>query len=192
MRVDHAQVEGSKERVGVGQSNEHGVVDSWVTLVDLTSGLVGVTSVVAGDLKRSVGQVELRDPGDEGRGASSGVGDVRVVGTDSKAGVLPGEVDELSGEGEGLRAIAGDSRAARVSGVLGTVDVHTALISGDGRVGRVSDTVASNLMGLGVVGREAVGVGLVVDEQSREVLPCETSGVLGARADVRSEVGPLP
>lgn len=192
MRVDHAQVEGSKEWVRVGKSNEHGVVDSWVALVNLTSGLVGVTSVVASNLKRSVGQVELRDPGNEDRGASSGVGDVGVVGADSLAGVLPGQVDELAGEGEGLRAVAGNGRAARVAGMLSTVDVYTALISGNGRVGGVRNTVAGNLVGLGVVGREAVRVGLVVNEQSREVLPCETGSVLRARANVGSEEGPLP
>jgi hypothetical protein len=76
--------------------------------------------------------------------------------------------------------------------VLSGVDVYTALISRNGRVSGVRGALAGNLVGLGVVGREAVGVRLVVDEQSREVLPCKTSGVLRARADVRSQVGPCP
>ena len=192
MGVDHAQVEGSEVRVGVSQGNEHGAVDSWITFVDLTGWLIGETSVFTSDLKRSVGQVQLRDPSDKSRGAGSGVGDVGVVGTDGETGVLPGEVDQLSREGQRLRAVARDGWAARVAGVLGAVDVHTALVSRDSRVGGVSDAAASNLVRLGVVGREAVGVGLVVDEQSREVLPCKTSGVLGAGADVGSKVGPLP
>ena len=76
--------------------------------------------------------------------------------------------------------------------MLSGVDVYTALIGGDGRVGGVRGATASNLVWLGVVGREAVGVGLVVNEQSREVLPCQTSGVLRARADVWGKVGPRP
>jgi len=190
--VDHAQVEGSKEGVGISQRNEHCVVDGWLALVDLTGRLVGETSVLAGDLKRSVGQVQLRDPGDVGRGAGRSVGDVGVVGADSLTGVLPSEVDELAGEGEGLSAVACDGRATGVARMLGAVDVDAGLVGVDGGVSGVGDAVASYLVGLGVVGREAVGVRLVVDEQSREVLPCETGGVLGARADVRSEVGPGP
>jgi hypothetical protein len=190
--VDHAQIEGSKEGVGVGERNKHGVVDSWVTLVDLAGGLVSVASVLAGNLERSVSQVELGDPGDVGRGTGNGVGDVGVVGADEVTGLLPGKVDETAGEREGLRTVASDGRAARVARVLGAVDVYTALIGGDGAVGWVGRTITGDFEGLGVVGREAVGVGLVVDVQSREVLPCETSGVLGTRADVGSEVGPLP
>jgi hypothetical protein len=190
--VDHAQVEGSEEGVGVGKRNEHGVIDSWVALVDLAGGLVSVTSVLAGNLEGSVGQVELGDPSDVGGGAGNGVSDVGVVGADEVTGLLPGEVYEPAGEGERLRAVVGDGRAARVAGVLGAVDVHAALIGGDGAVSWVGGTVTGDLEGLGVVGREAVGVGLVVNVQSREVLPCETSGVLRARADVGSKVGPLP
>lgn len=86
MGVDHAQVEGSQENVRISERDEHSVVGHWVTLVDLTSGLVGETSVVAGDLKRSVGQVELRHPGDELGRAGRGGGDVGVVGANSLAG----------------------------------------------------------------------------------------------------------
>src|SRR4051812_3580160 len=71
--VDHRQVERRKVNVRVGKSNEHGTVHSWITLEDLTSGLVGVSLVLAGDGKRSVGQVELRNPSDvSGFSSSSG------------------------------------------------------------------------------------------------------------------------
>lgn len=103
--------------------------------------------------------------------AGRGGGDVGVVGADGLSGSLPGQVDELTGEGERLRAVAGDAGRAAVAGVLVGVNVDARLIGGDGRVSRVSDALASNLVGLGVVGREAVGVGLVVDEQGREILP---------------------
>ena len=100
MGVDHAQVEGCKVRVGVGQSDESGLVDDASTAsVDLTSGLVGVTLVLAGDGERSVGQVKLVDPGDELRSAGLGVGDIAVVGADGKTGGVPQEADLLAGEG---------------------------------------------------------------------------------------------
>ena len=76
MRIDHAEVERSKVRVRIGKSNKHGVVGSRVTLVDFAGRLVGVSSVVAGNLQRSVGEVELRDPGDESGGTGNGIGDV--------------------------------------------------------------------------------------------------------------------
>jgi len=190
--VDHAQVEGSKEGVGISQRNEHGTVDGWVTLVDLSSGLVCETSVLAGDLKGRVCQVQLADPGNVRGGAGTGIRDVRVVGADSLTGLLPGEVDLLAGEGQGFAVVARDGRAAGVTWVLGAVDVDAGLIGGDGRVRGVSDAVANYLVGLGVVGREAVGVGLVVDKQRGEVLPCETGCVLRARADVGCQVGPCP
>jgi hypothetical protein len=190
--VDHAQVEGCQENVGVGESNEHGVVGHWVTLVDLASGLVSETSVVTGNLKGSVGQVELVDPGNELGCAGRGGGNVRVVGTNSLTGHLPGQVKKLARERERLGAVAGNARSARVARVLSRVDVDTALLLGNGGVAGVSNALSSNLVGLGVVGREAVGVSLVVDEQGREVLPCEASGVLGARADIRGKVSPRP
>jgi hypothetical protein len=173
--VDHAQVEGSQEWVGISKSDEHSVVGHWVTLVDLTSGLVGETRVVASDLQRSVGQVELANPGDELGCTGRGGGYVGVVGANSLSGHLPGQVEELAREGERLRVVAGNARSARVARVLSSVDVDTALLLGDGGVAGVSNAVARNLVGLGVVGREAVGVGLVVDEQSWEILPCQTS-----------------
>ena len=104
MGVNHGKVEGSQEHVGVGKSNEHGTVDDRGTAtVDLTSGLVGVTSVVGGLDERSVGQVELSNPGNKLRLTSNGVdrGGVAVVGTDSKTGSIPGEVDLLARSGCG-------------------------------------------------------------------------------------------
>lgn len=190
--VDHAQVEGSKEGVGISQRNEHSVVDSWLALVDLASRLVSETSVLASDFKRGVSQVELADPSNVRGGTGRSVRNVRVVGADSLTGVLPGEVDELAGEGEGLSAVTCNGGTARVTWVLGAVDVDAGLVGRDGGVSWVSDAVTGYLVGLGVVGREAVGVRLVVDEQRREVLPCETSSVLGAGADVGSKVGPRP
>jgi hypothetical protein len=169
VRVDHGQVEGSEEKVTVGDSQEHGAVGGWVALVDLAGRLVGVTRVVASDGQGSVGQVKLADPGGEHGGASRGGGDVRVVGADSLSGSLPGQVDELAGEREGLRAVAGDTRCAAVAGVLLRVDIDARLVGGDGGVSRVSDALASDLVGLGVVGREAVGVGLVHDVERGEV-----------------------
>jgi len=188
--VDHAQVEGCEVRVGVGQSDEGGLVDDTGTAsVDLTSGLVGVTLVLAGDGERSVGEVELVDPGNELRSASLGVGDVAVVRADSSARSVPKEADLLAREGKRLRAVAGDGRAATNTG---DVQVDTRLVSRNVSDGRAGGAVVGALPVSGVVGVDAVDVGLVGDVQRREVLPCETGGVLGARADVRSEESPSP
>jgi hypothetical protein len=188
--VDHAQVEGCEVRVGVGQSNEGGLVDDAGTAgVDLTSGLVSEALVGSGDGQRSVGQVELVDPGNELRSSSLGVGNVAVVGADGKAGSVPEEVDLLAGEGKRLRAVVGDGRAAANTS---DVQVDTRLVRGDGGDGRAGGAVVGALPVSGVVGVDAVDVGLVGDVQRREVLPCETGGVLGARADVRSEESPSP
>jgi hypothetical protein len=190
VRVDHAQVEGSEVRVGVGKGNEHGVVhDASTTSVDLTSGLVGVTGVGTGLGDGSVGHVELVDPGNELRLASGGGGDVAAVRTDGLAGSVPDEADLLAGEGEGLGAVVGDTRAA---GDTSLVQVDAGLDGRDVSLGRVGSTVAGALPISGVVGVDAVDVGLVGDVQRREVLPCEAGGTLGAGADVRSEESPGP
>lgn len=171
MRVDHAQVKRSQEDIRISKSDEHGIIGHWITLVDLTSGLVSVSSVVTSDLEWGVRQVELTDPGNELGLTGAGGSDVGVVGANSLSGRLPGQVEELAGEGKRLRVVAGDTRGARVSWMLLGVDIDTALIRGDGRVAGVGNAVAGDLVRLGVVGREAVGVGLVVDEQGREILP---------------------
>jgi hypothetical protein len=190
--VDHGQVEGGKEEIRVGKRHEHGTVHRWVTLVNLTRGLVGVTLVLAGDGERSVGEVQLRHPSDERGGTGRGGGDVRAVGSNGLARHLPSHVDELAGEGERLRAVVGNGRGARVARVFSSVDVRARLILGEGGVRRIDDAVADNLVGRGVVGRPAVGVGLVHKVKGREVLPRQTSGVLGARADVGCKVSPSP
>ena len=170
MRVDHGQVEGSKVKVAVGDSQEHGTVRGWVTLVDLAGRLVGVTRVVASDGQGSVGEVKLADPGGEHGSTGRGGGDVGVVGADGLSGSLPGQVDELAREGERLRAVAGDTGRAAVARVLIGVDADARLIGGDGGVSGVSDALARDLIRLGIVRREAVGVGLVHDVKGGEVL----------------------
>mgnify|MGYP003624082379 CR=1 FL=1 len=192
MRIDHAQVEWCQERIRVGERDEHGVIGHWVTLVDLASGLVGITSVVTGDLERSVSQVELVDPGNESGSTSRCCCNVGVVGANSQTRVLPSQVEELAGEGKRLGAVACDTGCTGVSRMLGRVDIDTTHLFGDGGVAGVCDAAAGDLVGLGVVGREAVGIGLIVDEQRREVLPRETSGVFWTLADIRSKVGPCP
>jgi len=192
VRVDHGKVEGGQEHVGVGKSNEHGTVDNGGTAtVDLTSGLVSVTRVVGGLDERSVGQVELGNPGNELRLTSDGVdrGGVAVVGADSKTGSIPGEVDLLAGEGKRLRAVAGDGRATAVTG---DVQVLAALLLGDSGDAGVGSAVTGDLVVGGIVGRPAVDVGLVDDVEGGEVLPCETGGVGRARRDVGSEERPGP
>lgn len=183
--VDHAQVERSEVGVGVGQGDEHGVVhDAGTTSVDLTSGLVGVTGVGTGLGDGSVGHVELVDPGDVLRLTSGGGGDVAVVGSDGLAGSVPDEADLLAGEGKRLRAVVGDTRAA---GNTSLVQVDAGLDGGDVSLRGVGGAVAGALPVGGVVGVDAVDVGLVGDVQRREVLPCKASSTLGARADVGSE-----
>jgi hypothetical protein len=178
--VDHAQVKGSEVRVGVGESDEHGVVhDTGTAGVNLTSGLVGETLVLAGNGERGVGKVELIDPGNELRSASLGVGDVAVVGADGKTRSVPNEANLLASEGKRLRAVVSNSRAAANTG---NVQVDTRLVRRDGGDGRAGGTVVGALPVSSVVGADAVDVGLVGDVQRREVLPCETSGVLGARS----------
>lgn len=190
MRVDHAQVEGSEVRVGIGERNEHGVVDdAGTTLVDFTSGLESVTLIGASGGQRGVGKVELVNPGDELGLAGLGIGHVAVVGANSLTGGVPSETDLLASEGEGLRAVVGDGRTAASAG---NVQVDARLVGRNVSGGRVGSAVASTLPVGGVVWRDAVDISLVGNVQSREVLPCETSGVLGARADVRSEESPGP
>lgn len=190
MRVDHAQVEGCEVRVGVSQSDEGSLVDNASAAgVDLTSGLVGVALILASDGERSVGQVELVDPGDELRSTSLGVGDIAVVRTDRSARSVPKEADLLAGERKRLRAVVSDTRAAANTG---DVQVDARLISRNVRDGRAGGAVVGALPVGSVVGVDAVDVGLVGDVQRREVLPCETGSVLGARADVWSEESPGP
>lgn len=138
MRVDHREVEGSKEHVGVGKSDEHGTVNNTLTTTVVHSGrLVSVTGVVGGLDEGSVGQVELSGPSDVLRLTSDRVdsSDVAVVGTDSKTGSIPGEVDLLAREGERLRAVASNGGATAVTS---NVQVDTALLhrnGGDAGVG---------------------------------------------------------
>jgi len=178
--VDHAQVEWGQEQVRVGKRNEHGVVGHWVALVNLASRLVGETRVVASNLERSVGQVELVNPCDELRCTGRGGGHVGVIGSNSLSWQLPGQVKELAGERKRFGAVASNARGTRVAGMLSRVDVDAALIFSNGRVTGVSDAISGDLIGFCVIGRDAIGVGLVVDVQDREILPCETSGVLWA------------
>jgi hypothetical protein len=188
--VDHAQVEGSEVRVGVGQGNEHGVVhDAGTTSVHLTSGLVGVAGVGTGLGNGSVGHVELVDPGNELRLTGGGGCNVAAVRTDSLAGSVPDEANLLAGEGKGLGAVVGNTGAASDTSL---VQVDARLNGGDVSLCRVGSTVAGALPVSGVVGVDAVDVGLVGDVQRREVLPCEAGGALGAGADVRSEESPSP
>lgn len=169
VRVDHGQVEGSEEEVAVSDGQEHGAVRSWVALVDFAGRLVGVTGVVASDGQRSVSEVELANPGGEHGVAGGGGGDVGVVGANGLAGSLPGQVDELAREREGLGAVADDAGCAAVPGVLVGVDTDARLVGGNGRVSGVSNALARDLVGLSVVGRETIRVGLVHDVKSREV-----------------------
>ena len=190
MGVDHAQVEGSEVRVGISEGDEHGVVhDASTTSVDLTSGLVGVTGVGTGLGDGSVGHVELVDPCDVLRLTSGGGGNVAVVGPDGLARSVPDEADLLAGEGEGLGAVVGDTGAASNASL---VQVDAGLNGGDVSLRRVGGAVAGTLPVGGVVGVDAVDVGLVGDVQRREVLPCEAGSALRARADVRGKESPGP
>jgi hypothetical protein len=187
--VDHGQVERSQEEIRVGDSDEHGVVGSRVALEDLGRWLVGEARVCAVHHQRRVGEVQLRHPRNEGRRSGGGRSDIGVVGANSLTGGVPGEVHHLSREGQRLRAVA---RNGRSTAVASNVHVDARLISGNQRVAGVDSTIANNLVRLSVVGREAVGVGLVDDVKSRKVLPCETGVVLRARADVGSQIRPSP
>jgi len=129
VRVDHGKVEWCDVKVHVGQSDEHGVVDEGITLVDRSIGLVGVTSVVASQCERRIGSVQLVNPHNPSGGASSGAGDVGVVRTDSGAGCLPVEEDLLASEGKRLGLVARDGGATTVAS---DVKVLAGLVGGDG------------------------------------------------------------
>lgn len=191
VRIDHAQIERRQEHVGVGQGNEHRAVNERsAILVHRSVGLVGVARVRTGDCQRRVGRVELRHPHHVGWIASNTAlaGDVAVVGPDQLARAVPLEKNLLAGERQRLRTVTADGRAAAVTS---HVQVDAALVlRRDGR--RAGSAVVGPFPEASIVGRDTVDVGLVRDVERREVLPCQTSSVLGARADVRREVGPLP
>jgi len=107
MRVNHAEIERCQEQVGVSQGNEHRPVDLLLALVNLASGLEGVTLVRSSNGERGVGQVELCNPSDEGRSASSSTwsGDVAVVGSHRLAWCIPEKTNLLASEGQRLRSV---------------------------------------------------------------------------------------
>lgn len=191
--VDVGEVEGSDVWVLASESDEHGAVDNWVTFVDIAGRLVSETLVVTSDGQLSVGSVQLASPKDPlgcsvlGDGAD--VGNVRVVGADSLARQVPSKVDLLTREAQRLRSVTGDGRTTAVAS---DVQVDAALVLRDVGDGRVGSAVANALVVGGIVGGPAVGVRLVHDVKSWEVLPRDTGVVLGARRDVRSEESPGP
>lgn len=69
MVVQQAQIIRGDVEIGVDETDEQGVVDDVVvdTLEDDTLRLSGLTSVLSGDLERSVSDVQLVDPSDESR-----------------------------------------------------------------------------------------------------------------------------
>lgn len=191
--VDIAKVERSDVGVLAGKSDEHGTVDDWVTLVNITGRVVREALVLTSDGQLSVGGVQLAGPeyplGCSVPGDRADVGNVRVVGADSLARQVPSKVDLLTREAQRLRSVAGDGRTTAVAG---DVQVDAALILRDVGDGRVGSAVADALVVGGVVGGPAVGVRLVHDVKSWEILPRDTGVVLGARRDVRSEESPSP
>lgn len=190
MRVDHAQVEGRKEDVGVGKSNESSVVDNTgATSVNLTSRLVSVTLIRTSDGQRSVGQVELVGPSDESRSACGSGCNVGVVGSNCLARSIPLEADLLSREGQRLRTVARDSWTTAVAS---NVQVDAGLVGWDVRSGWVGGSVSDALPVRSVVRRDTVDVGLVDNVEGWEVLPGQTRGVLGTGANVGGEESPCP
>lgn len=187
--VDQGKVERSEIEISIGDSHKHGTIDSWVSNVDLVRGLVAPSGVGASKLERGISEVQLSDPSNELRRLGRGGGDIAVVGADTHAGLLPLKEDLAAGESEGLGPVAGDSRGAVVAD-SGVADAGLSL----GEVGDagISDTLADELHGLGVVGGDAVGVGVVQDAESREVLPRDAGVILRAGRDVRSQKSPVP
>jgi len=193
MWVDHRQVERSVSLVGVGQSQEHSTVDSWVTLVGRDIRLDGhssVDAVLGGDVQeRRVSDIQLADPHGELRSASSGGGNVGVVWTDLLSWVLPLEVDLTSWVGERDGAVLGKSgRAVKAGDVVTDARVNLGQVA----VAWSDGAKANSLVGAGLAGVAAENVRLVQDGELREVLPDETLGVSWARRDVWGEEGPGP
>lgn len=189
VRVNHRQVEWSKVQIRIRKRDEHSPVHGRVALEHFTGRLEGITFVLTCDGERCVGEVELRDPGDKSRAAGIGISHIGVIGSDRLARGFPGQVDELAREGKRLGAVV---RNAGTAAIPSGVDVYARLVLGNCGVAGVSDAVADDLIRLGIVGREAVGVCLVHEVKRREVLPCQAGRILGARADVGCEISPGP
>lgn len=80
MIIKEGKIVWSDVEVGVSQGDEHGVVDDVVvdTLENGSAGLLSLAHRVTSDLKRGVGDVQLRDPSDESR-SSRLIGDASDV-----------------------------------------------------------------------------------------------------------------
>ena len=115
VRVDQRQVERSKVKIRVSDSDEYSLVDCWIALIHLVRRLPAPTLVRSSNLKRRVRSVDLADPGQELRLTSSSGGDVAVVGANDLAGIFPLEEDLAAGEGQGLGLVARDGRRTVVA-----------------------------------------------------------------------------
>jgi len=191
VRVQHGQVEWCQEHVNVGKSDEASTIDNRSTiLVDGAVGLEGVTLVGSSNGEWSVRQVELVGPSDEGWGTSNTASgrNVAVVWAHWSTWSVPLEEHLLASEGQWLRPVAGNGWATAVAG---DVQVDAARILGWDS-GRAGSTVVGTLPVASVVRRDTVDVGLVLHVKSREVLPCKTSGVLWAAANVWCKECPCP
>ena len=182
MRVQHRRVERCDIEIQIRQHDRHSAVDDAIVSIYVSFRLVAVSSIVARCRQRRVRQVQLVAPSNPSRLASSRGSDVGVVGSDSLAGRVPVEKDLLAWEGERLRLVMCDGWT---TAVIRHVEVLAAsgCDVGDGGVGDAGTDLLAAVLG-GVVGGVAVDVGVVEDVEDGEVLPCQTSLVLWAVADV--------
>lgn len=118
--VHQAHVERSQVRVVIGNGDEYGAIDGWVTLIGLqvrlssvatatalagavaaASAITVASAIAVRDAQRAVCHVKLRDPGNILRGLCLGGGDIAVVGTDFFARALPLQSHLATREREG-------------------------------------------------------------------------------------------
>ena len=189
MWINHTQIERRQEQIAISQGHEHGPIHRRISLIHNRRGLIRIPGPLFRNDERRIGEIQLRDPGNELWLPSLRRGHVTVIWTYGLAWLVPGKHDLFSREGEGFESIA---RYARSTTVAADIEIYTALVLRDFAVARVCDAVPDHFMFFSIVGREAIRVWLVDDMQGGEILPDQTRCVFGTGTDVRCQVGPSP
>lgn len=173
----------------ISQSQEHRVIDGWVSGIDRDIRLKRVATIGSGLRQRCERGVQLRHPHGERRIWSCGRRDIRIVGSNSLTGRVPFEKDLLARERQRLRSIAGDgSIAVKASHVA----VSAILTSRQGRIGWRTNRASDGLVRCCLIWMKAVDVGIVDDMERGEILPGQSRCPSWTRYDIRCEIGPRP